>query len=672
MRRILLGASTASVCVAAMLASAQQQFPTPPTPQHPIFRAGSTLVAVDIYPTKDGQVVAGLTPADFEIKEDGKPQTVEFFEFLKFETSPADSTRTDPNTAEEGERLAADPHHRAFVAYFDTYHLTSYGTQMMRTPVVDFLQRTIGSTDYFAAMNPDVPVSRLTFGQRTETIAHDVDEYWPLAAETDARTAPISAHEQWLQGCFINRWPDVKRDQALVATLYRRWRMDVVLQSLNGLVAKLGSIREERTNVLLFADGWSLEGPIRGLEENEWNAHPTPGVSNGRLTPNGANREMPDSDKCDAELARLAELDFQDGFRVLHDEAVRKNVAFDPISPAGLEAYDDNMMRGGPGFTAVQGQLDVLRTLASTTSGQSIVGTNDIRTPMKALADGMSSYYLAGYYTTNTNLDGKYRTIDVKVKPPGLKVSARHGYVASANPVVTTSAATNPTSGAEQAALDTLARLETPEAVLTAGAAMGSEVVIVVEVQSAQAPDIAGGADVTVTLTAASGAAPVTSTAHIDKGARSALVRLPEPSSPGPWEARVVVGAPDAGLTASLSVAAPTASALVSDPILYRATPSPRSPLWPSASHRFTRNDRLHLEWTTHGALESHVARLLDTRGQPLAVGVALTEPPNAARPTLAGDVSLAPLAPGDYLLELVVGKGGATERHLVAIRIGT
>src|SRR5215469_14566248 len=131
MIRICFGLGIACLGAVALGAAGQQQFPTPPTPQHPVFRAGATLVAVDAYPTKDGKFVDGLTPADFEIKEDGKPQTVEFFEFLQFQPNPA-SERQDPQTAEEGERLAADPHHRAFVAYLDTYHLISNGAYRMR------------------------------------------------------------------------------------------------------------------------------------------------------------------------------------------------------------------------------------------------------------------------------------------------------------------------------------------------------------------------------------------------------------------------------------------------------------------------------------------------------------------------------------------------------------
>ncbi len=681
MGRVLLGFLVASASAAA-LAAARQQFPTPPTPQHPIFRAGATLVAVDVYPTRDGHMVEGLSPRDFQVTEDGKPQSVEFFEFLKFASNPADSERRDPQTVEEGERLVSDPHHRAFVVYFDTYHLLTAAAQKFRAPAVEFLERTIGSTDSFAAMNPETPTARLTFGQRTETIEHEVDLYYPMVAKAnataDAEYIPMSDHEKWLKACYGSRWVGQKLnaeklDNALMAELFDRWRMDLVMTSLTSLTAKLASIREERTNVLLFSDGWALRGPDSSLTDSEWHIVPeipTAGVLNGRLNPSGAVQAAdgpPDADKCDGELSRLAGLDFADTFRRLRENALRRNVAFFPISPSGYEVFTD----GSSSFAQVDKTLDSLRALALTTNGQAVVRMNDFRAPMLGLADAMSSYYLLGYYTTNTNLDGKYRTIDVKVDAPSVKVTARHGYFAEPNPVVTRtvdSAGPSP----EAAALGNLAGLDAPEPLVASATTSATDVAVVVEVSDARVSAIASGADVRVTLASPDGTAPLTATGRINAGAEGVLVRVPVGQASGPWQARIEVGAPADGLSSSVSVTRPSATALVSDPIVYRATPSPRSPLWPSVRHLFSRNDRLHLEWAMSGPLDSHVGRLLDRRGQPLAVGVTLAEPPNADRPTLVGDVSLAPLAPGDYLVELVVARAGATERHLVAIRIGS
>jgi VWFA-related protein len=668
---------------AIVLLAAQQQFPTPPTPQHPIFRAGATLVAVDVYPMRDGRVIEGLTPSDFQVTEDGKLQSVEFFEFLKFEPNPPDRERRDPQTAEEGERLVADPHHRAFVAYFDIYHFTVWGAWRMQQPAIDFLDRTVGPTDYFAAFGPDTPPARLTFGQRTETIAHEIEQYWPQAATLDTPATidvPIlmTPHEEWLYTCYAYRFErDTKKALALVKELITRWRMDLVLTSLRGLTAKLATLREERTNVLLFSDGWALTGPEPSLLEALWHVLPQPGVQNGRLTPNAvfAANGVPDPGACDAELSRLAYLDLRDDFRKMSENARRHNVAFYPIEPAGLEVFGDQLVaaRRPPAWAASDATLEPLRALAVTTNGQAIVRTNDIATLMSQLTDTLSSYYLLGYYTTNTKLDDKYRTIEVKVKTPGVRVSARHGYTASPNPVLSTTVTSEPSAPSpEVAALTALSSLDASQSLLASATTGATDVAVVVEVPSAQAALVAPGADVHVTVAGTEGAIPpIRMTGRIDAGARSALVRVPVGTTSGPWHVKIEVGAPADGLNTSLQVARP-ALALVGSPILYRATPSPRSPLWPSAGHLFSRTDRLHLEWpvTATGPLESRVGRLLDRRGQPLAVGVTLAEPPNADRPTLVGDVSLAPLAPGDYLIELVVGGAGTTERHLVAIRV--
>jgi VWFA-related protein len=678
MRALSLGFGLA-ILGASVALWAQQQFPTPPTPQHPIFRAGATLVAVDVYPTRDGRVVEGLTPADFEVKEDGKPQSVEFFEFLKFGTNPADSERRDPQTAEEGERLVADPHHRAFVAYFDTYHLTTDGARKMRQPAVEFLERTIGPTDYFAGMNPETPAASLVFGQRTETIAHEVDLYWPIAAQATVGNSPLSAHEEWLWACYGGRYGNVAKNEALIKELYARWRMDLVLTSLTSLTAKLATIREERTDVLLFSDGWDLRGPDASLLDSLLHivpTIPTAGVSGGRVNPNGAVQAAggpPDADKCDGELSRLAALDFADGFRKLRENALRRNVAFYAIEPDGMAVFDDQLtMTSGRPRTFDQGDsgLNSLRTLSVTTNGQAIVRMNDLRTPLQQLSDAVSAYYLLGYYTTNATLDGKYRTIDVKVKTQSVNVTARHGYVATRNPVVTRTVDSGSGGPSPEAtALGTLAALDSEPSLLASASVGANDVALVVEVPAAKTAALSQGADVRVTVSGSAGGSPVTATGRIDPGARSALVRVPVGTAAGPWEAKIGVGDVANGLETSLSVSRP-APGLVGDPILYRATPSPRSPLWPSAGHLFSRTDRLHLEWATGGALDSHVARLLDRRGQPLALNVTLAEPPAVDRPTLVGDVSLAPLAPGDYLVELVVGRVGATERHLVAIRV--
>ena len=72
--------------------------------------------------------------------------------------------------------------------------------------------------------------------------------------------------------------------------------------------------------------------------------------------------------------------------------------------------------------------MDTLRVLADNTDGRAIVNRNDLATGMKQIMRDASGYYLLGYTSTATPTDGKYNTIDVKVKRPGVEVRARKGY----------------------------------------------------------------------------------------------------------------------------------------------------------------------------------------------------------------------------------------------------
>ena len=87
--------------------------------QRPVFRGGTNFVRVDAYPLQDGKIVEGLTAEDFEVLEDGKPQQIDSFDFIKFDTFTPDAVRRDPSSQREGFDMAADPRYRVFVIFVD-------------------------------------------------------------------------------------------------------------------------------------------------------------------------------------------------------------------------------------------------------------------------------------------------------------------------------------------------------------------------------------------------------------------------------------------------------------------------------------------------------------------------------------------------------------------------
>jgi hypothetical protein len=69
-------------------------------------------------------------------------------------------------------------------------------------------------------------------------------------------------------------------------------------------------------------------------------------------------------------------------------------------------------------------------------------------------------------------------------------------------------------------------------------------------------------------------------------------------------------------------------------------------------------------------ALDQRVARLLGRDGRALAVPVNLTEREQSGQKVLAADLNLAPLAPGDYVIELVAGAGTNEARRYLPLRV--
>jgi hypothetical protein len=114
----------------------------------------------------------------------------------------------------------------------------------------------------------------------------------------------------------------------------------------------------------------------------------------------------------------------------------------------------------------------------------------------------------------------------------------------------------------------------------------------------------------------------------------------------------------------------PSSGVVLGEPMMYGATPAATSPLRPVAVAEFRRTERAHVEWPIAKPLDRREARLLTRTGQALPVNVLLTERSSAAGTVLAADLTLAPLAPGDYVIEVVATSGAASDRKLLAIRV--
>ncbi len=196
-----------------------------------------------------------------------------------------------------------------------------------------------------------------------------------------------------------------------IRDLEREQRALAVLDTLRNLGEFLSGVRGRRKAVLLFSEG--LEMPVSEI----YGIH-TPTDVVGAIK--------------DAVTA-----------------AARSNVNFFALDPRGLigmtSEYIELAGSAAPDVangvflgqnpqqalvTELRLSQDSLRTLSEETGGFAAVNQNDLSSAFDRIVDANSRYYVLGYYPPTQARDGRFHRIEVRVKRPGLRVSARRGYAA--------------------------------------------------------------------------------------------------------------------------------------------------------------------------------------------------------------------------------------------------
>jgi VWFA-related protein len=636
----------------------QSSDPQQPPPQRPVFRAGAIYVNVDVYPRMDGKIIDGLTAQDFEIFEDGKLQAVDRFETIKYSTITADAERRDPTSIADSLRQAADPHNRLFVIFLDRDHVGLFDDVRSASPMMRFLYRAVGPTDLFAVMLPGMVPSDLTFARRLESIEDSLrrNPYW--SGSPSSKDLPRDASEEQLYKCY---------DRKTYLAVVEVYRWDLAFGSFETLVQYLGGLRDERKHVLL------MTGPFLPPQGNASMARllrggvPQVGVGpGGKLGIGGTQERQGDAPvtACDAIVSRLSNIDFGRRFRELIDQARRHNVSISPVDTGGLRV-------------ARTESTDNLRTLAENTDGVAIVDTNNIEGPMRRLAQDNATFYLLGYYSSNPNADGRFRNIEVKVKRPGVRVTARRGYLAPTAEMRRAEEAAASRPASEPTAVDRelgrLGRIRSDAELHGYAITTATGLEVVTEIASSQ---IAlgrwkPGGTVTVTVTPrAANATAVHATATIEAGTRGTVVHVPVEAASGPWRVVTRLTGADGAVDETFEVNAAAAAALVGAPLAFRGPVSLRATVRPVADFLYRRTERAHVEWRLLQPVDTREARLLNRQGEPVAIPVTINERADGDRTVLFVDLALSPLAASDYVLELTVTKGAVGERRLLVFRV--
>lgn len=648
----------------------------------PKFRVESNFVRVDTYPLRDGKPVFDLTAADFEVFEDGVAQKIETFEHVIVRPAGPQTERVEPGSQRESLQAAANPRNRVFVIFLDTPHVAVESAHAINEPLIRLIDRILGPDDLVAVMTPSMAASQIVLGRKTQVIEDSLRTNWPWGRRF---TFLKDEREYAYEACYgIN--------SATTKEMTARKRERATLEAIEDLVRYLRSIREERKAILTVTEGWLLYGENPSLLEK--GAPPTVdpvGVDlHGKLTtkdPRNVAEGNLTMSECDSDRLRLATMDNKQYFLDLLDDANFANVSFYPIDPRGMPAFDNPIGPDRPppihiDQAMLKQRIEIMRTMAENTDGLAVVNSNDLDRGMKRISDDLTSYYLLGYYSTNSKLDGRFRSLKVKVKKPGIDVRARRGYRAATEAEVTaarraTDAPIPDATRAVNGAMERLGRIRPDggfriNAISSAGIKPTLWIAGELSAASSGRPDdfAAGG---TVDLEITAGTSSKSSRVTLKPGERTFLTALPlDSAAAGEISVR-------ARVTSTSGTGIPVSDLLRLDagesgvqPLLFRRGVSTGNRMLPAADLRFSRTERLRLELPVDANVKPGAGRVLDRVGQPVQIPVAVGERTDdaAGQRWITADVVLAPLAGGDYAIEVELVDPAKSQRILSAFRV--
>ena len=420
-----------------------------------------------------------------------------------------------------------------------------------------------------------------------------------------------------------------------------------------------------------MSEGWRLFGENRGLAQPR---RPRDGVTTpfGRI---GGGR--PDSPavsgvsrvECEAHLRVLARLDHSQRLRDMSEAANRSLAAFYPVNAAGL-GVSAAAGSDGSGATASDAAIDSLRFLADNTGGTATLWPRRPGGLAGRLQAEGAPYYLVRYRSSNTKLDGRFRALSARTTRPDVRLRVRRGYRGPTPDELLSDRAARRARDRAASAAEPLHRLAPSFRIRTAAWAStdGGSFWLVGELDPRLERDLVWTAVVKAEVTVVAGDGSRCSRARWTCRRREQLRAFACPNR-GDRPTRITPCA-----SASTRKATPVAlTDTAAWPWAGRRGRSASRWLAPgpttgrAMSRRPTRASAariaLRLEFATRldGTPQ---ARLVDRTGSPLQVPVAATSRADTGDEGLrwvVAEVTLAPLASGDYEIELELAGGVAT-----------
>src|SRR5271155_58975 len=402
----ILGFATALGLTAIFAARAQQSPPPQSTDQQPPTQSSFSLkVNSDIVLTnvvvrdkKTGAVVRGLTAKDFTILENGKQQQISSFDFESVDqVAPLNEATINGQAGTSifnAKNGLAKPeelrNHRLIVLFFDLTSMQPEDIERSQDAARNYINHQMQPADIVAVVSLDTSLSLdQDFTQNKQLLLNAVNSYsgdqssgFQAGATSTTNqvedTTSFTADEQ--------EYNDLNTDRELFAI---------------ASVSKSLAYITEKKSMLYFSGGIQRDG-----------------------------------------------IENQASLRSAINAAVRANLSIYSVDTRGLQAISPlgdattGSLRGTGAYNgaALQNNLDsnfntqeVMATLSSDTGGKAFFDSNDFSPAFQRIQQDTSAYYVIGFRSTDTQKDGRYRKLTIKINRPNVKLEYRPGYYAPAD-----------------------------------------------------------------------------------------------------------------------------------------------------------------------------------------------------------------------------------------------
>jgi len=420
----------------------RQQAPPPqqlasPSQEKGVIRTSADLVLIDVQVTdRGGRPVKGLEHAQFTVLEDDKPQTISSFDYNDIEaieTAAAEDAQpivvalAGVAAPEQVRQTVRD--RRMIVLFFDMTSLQPEELLRSTDAAQRFLREQMTAADL---------VGVVAFGNQLRVMANFTNDR-KLLERAVGRLVPGKESQLAAMADAASATGEeaVVEDTGAAFTAdeseFNIFNTDRKLAAVQALADLLRSIPGKKS-VIHFTGGITQTG-----EENR---------SQLRAATEAANR------------ANVS-------FYTVDSRGLLATIpGGDPSSGA---ASGTAMFSGAAVFHQVQSRQDsreTLATLATDTGGRAFFDVGDFRDVFQKVQGDTSGYYLLGYYSSNTQRDGRWRRVKVRVSAPGMRVRHREGYYAPKDYAVFSTE--DRERQLEEAMRDDSPRLELPLALETA------------------------------------------------------------------------------------------------------------------------------------------------------------------------------------------------------------